>query len=145
MAQQNYRNHAKFYIPHHFIFYPIVTALAVYSIRKSFINPDRHFEWMALGIVFILLAWLSFMMRQHYALVLQNRLVRQEMRLRYFRLTGKALEDIEARLTFARIAALRFAPDEELPGLISETLEKDLSPKEIKKSIINWFPDHMRV
>ena len=145
MAQQNYRHHAKFYPPHHFIFYPVVIALTVYSIRQSFVKPERHFEWMALGIVFLLLGWLSFMMRQHYALTLQNRAVRLEMRLRYFQLTGKRLEEIEEQLTFPRIAALRFAPDEELPALVQETLDKGLSPKQIKQSIKNWLPDHMRV
>ena len=85
------------------------------------------------------------MMRQHYALTIQNRTVRLEMRLRYYQLTGRRLEELEEELTFARIAALRFAPDEELPGLVKTTLEKNLSAKEIKKSIKNWLPDEVRV
>ena len=145
MSKQDYSNHTRYYYPHHFIFYPIVIALTVSCIRQSFVKPDLHFEWMALAIVFILLAWLSFMMRQHYALTIQNRTVRLEMRLRYFQLTGKRLEELENQLTFARIAALRFASDEELPGLVQATIEQNLTPKEIKKSIKNWLPDEGRV
>ena len=145
MSKQDYSNHTRYYYPHHFIFYPIVIALTVFCIRQSFVKPELHFEWMALAIVFILLAWLSFMMRQHYALTIQNRTVRLEMRLRYYQLTGKRLEELEDELTFARIAALRFAPDEELPALVQATLERNLSAKEIKKSIKNWLPDEVRV
>jgi len=145
MAKQQYHNHSKFYIPHHFVFYPVVTALTIIGIRQALKHPDRSLEWMAICSIFILLAWLSFMMRQHYALNLQNRIVRMEMRLRYFQLTQKKLEDIESRLSFSQLAALRFAPDEELIGLIQQTLDNNLSSDEIKRSIKNWLPDMMRV
>ena len=66
-----------------------------------------------------------------------------EMRLRYYQLTQRRLEDIEPVLSFSQLAALRFAPDEELPGLIQQTLDNNLSADEIKKSIKNWLPDTM--
>lgn len=102
-------------------------------------------EWMALAAVFFLLGWLSFMMRQHYALNNQNRIVRLEMRLRYYQLTQKRLETIESKLSFSQLAALRFASDEELPLLVQNTLDNNLSADDIKKSIKNWLPDLMRV
>ena len=68
-----------------------------------------------------------------------------ELRLRYYQLTQKRLEVIESRLTFSQMAALRFAPDEELPLLIEHALNNNLSSREIKKSIKNWLPDTMRV
>ncbi len=67
------------------------------------------------------------------------------MRLRYYQLTQKRLEDIEPRLSFSQLAALRFASDEELPGLIEKTLHDGLSADMIKKSVTNWMPDDMRV
>ena len=100
---------------------------------------------MAISILFILLGWLSFMMWQHYSLTNQNRLVRLEMRLRYYQLTQKRLEDIEPGLSFSQLAALCFASDDELPGLIQQTLDNKLSPDAIKRSIKNWLPDTMRV
>ncbi len=143
--QQQYRNHRKFYVPHHFIFYPMLIALVIICIRQYSGYPNESGIWLAFAIVFMMLGWLSFMLRQHYALTLQNRLVRMEMRLRYYRLTNKALEDIEPRLSFGQLAALRFAPDEELIDLIERTLSSNLSADEIKKSIKNWLPDLMRV
>jgi Family of unknown function (DUF6526) len=145
MKKQQYKNHRKYYYAHHFIFYPVVTVLIAASARHALKYPDRSQEWMAITAIFVLLAWLSFMMRQHYSLTNQNRIVRMEMRLRYYQLTQRRLEDIESRLSFSQLAALRFAPDEELPDLIQQTLDNGLSAGEIKKSIKNWLPDTMRV
>lgn len=95
--------------------------------------------------VVMLIAWLSFMMRQHYSLVPQNRIIRLEMRLRYLQLYGKRFEPVEAKLRFKQIAALRFASDEELPLLLERTLQENLSSRSIKKLISDWQADHMRV
>ena len=145
MASQQYSNHRKFYYPHHFIFYPIIFGCTFISIKRAFIEDERKWLWLALAAVFILLGWLSFMMRQHYSITSQNRIIRLEMRLRYFQLTGQRFEEIESRLTFGQQAALRFASDAELPSLIQETLSNNLSPDSIKRSIKNWLPDLMRV
>ena len=145
MKDQNYKNHIRFYPPHHFVFYPVILALIIISIRYAFTNPEKRPEALGFAVVFILLGWLSFMVRQHYALTVQNRIVRLEMRCRYFELTQKRFELFEQEFSFAQIAALRFASDEELPALVDETLKMRLSPDEIKHSIRHWRPDHMRV
>ena len=131
--------------PHHFVFYPVIIALIFIS--GSFISryPEDKMIWIAITIVFIMIMWVAYMMRQHYALTVQNRVVRLEMRFRYYRLTNTAFEPLEEKLSFGQIAALRFAPDEELPGLVKRALEENLSSSNIKKSIKNWLPDHMRV
>lgn len=85
------------------------------------------------------------MMRQHYALICQNRIVRLEMRLRYYQLTQKRLEAIEDQLSFGQLAAVRFASDEEFVPLLEKAIREKLSPDEIKKAIKNWQPDYMRV
>ena len=145
MAKQNYSNHTRYYIPHHFIFYPVSALLAATSIYFACKNPERRFEWLMFAAVVILIGWLSFMMRQHYALVPQNRIIRLEMRLRYLQLYGKRFEPVEAKLRFRQIAALRFASDEELPLLLERTLKENLSSRSIKKLISDWQADHMRV
>lgn len=93
----------------------------------------------------VVTGWLSFMMRQHYALTSQNRIVRLELRLRYYQLTQQRLESIENQLSFKQLAALRFAPDEEFVSLLQRTLSEGLSPDAIKQAIKNWLPDTMRV
>jgi hypothetical protein len=143
MKKQDYSNHVRYYPAHHFVFYPIIIAFLITSISFA-IKENNNLWWVMSGIIF-LLGWLSFMMRQHYALILQNRIVRLEMRYRYFRLTQNAFEPVEMKLSFGQLAALRFASDDELPALVQKTLAENLSPTAIKKSIVNWLPDHMRV
>jgi|SRR5690242_2859758 hypothetical protein len=145
MAKQQYSNHAKFYTLHHFIFYPVTAVLIAVSIYFSTEYPDRKLEWYMFAAVITLIAWLSYMMRQHYALIPQNRIIRLEMRLRYFQLYGKRFEPIEAKLKFRQIAALRFASDEELPLLLERALQEKLSARSIKKLVTDWQADHMRV
>jgi hypothetical protein len=85
------------------------------------------------------------MLRQHYALVLQNRIVRGELRYRYFVITGTRFEPMENLLNDGQVFALRFAPDEELPILVQRAVSEKMSSTAIKKAIVNWFPDNHRV
>jgi len=145
MEEQNYSNHIRYYTLHHFIFYPVVIASAVVSGTFIYKRPDEWLLWLALTGVFLVLGWLSFMMRQHYALINQNRTVRLELRLRYYILTQQRLEVYEKKLSPGQLYALRFASDEELVPLLKRASEENLTAKQIKKSIRNWLPDHMRV
>ncbi|RZL17764.1 MAG: hypothetical protein EOO89_06820 [Pedobacter sp.] len=142
---QNFKNHLRFYPAHHFIFYPVIGFLFVFAIRKAFVDDASSVLWFfAAGIVFMI-GWLSFMVRQHYGMTIQNRVVVLEMRFRYFVLTNKRFEPLEEKLSFGQIAALRFASDEELPALVQRTLTENLSTTAIKKSVTNWMPDHKRI
>ncbi len=85
------------------------------------------------------------MLRQHYALILQNRIVRLEIRYRYFTLTGKRFEEIEYKLTDDQIFALRFAPDEEFLPLLEDAIKNNLTGDSIKKAIVHWKADYNRV
>jgi hypothetical protein len=45
-----------------------------------------------------------------------------------------------------QLAALRFASDEETPGLVSRIVSGELKTSdEIKKAITSWRADHLRV
>ena len=144
MEKQTFKNHIRFYTPHHFVYYPIIIAFLAFSIYFTFTQEDQLL-WAFISVVFIFLFCLAFMLRQHYALILQNRIVHLELRYRYFALTGKRLETIENQLKDDQLFALRFAPDEELLSLIEKTLSKNLSGTEIKKAIIHWKGDYERV
>ena len=145
MQTQNYKNHASYYPPHHFVFYPLVLLLLALAGRGIVKDESNTCLWVAIGALGLLLGWLSFMMRQHYSLTGQNRMVRMEMRFRYYVLTGQRFEPLEQQLSFRQVAALRFASDEELPALVKRALAERLSPNDIKKSIKNWLVDDMRV
>ncbi len=145
MKEQNFSNHIRYYPPHHFVFYPVILISTILCISRALSRTEHKEEWIALSALFIVVGWLAFMLRQHYALTNQNRIVRLEVRVRYFELTGKRFSEIASKLSFGQIAALRFASDEEFVALIRKTINENLSPKEIKKSISHWNPDYMRV
>lgn len=142
---QNYKNHIRYYPPHHFVFYPVMTLLLGLSVRFVYSPPSQHWVWVfiALGLLAIIL--LALMLRQHYALTVQNRIVRLELRFRYYVLTQQRFEPLELSLTQGQLFALRFASDEELPPLVQRALREGLSPDAIKRAIVNWLPDTMRV
>lgn len=142
---QNYKNHIRYYAPHHFVFYPVVLILIGIAITKAINDANNAMLWTFMAVVMLLIGWLAFMVRQHYALTNQNHIVVVEMRFRYYVLTHERLELLEDQLSFGQIAALRFASDEELPALVQRTLKEKLSPDQIKRAIVNWFPDHRRV
>jgi hypothetical protein len=135
MKIQTYYNHIRFYTPHHFVYYPILSLLLGSSIYFAFTTNDTLI-WSFISAIFVFLFALGFMLRQHYALILQNRIVRLEVRYRYFTLTGKRLEEIEYKLTDDQIFALRFAPDNEFLPLLEDA---------IKKAIVHWKADYNRV
>lgn len=145
MKKQDFKTHVRYYPPHHFVFYPVITFLLYIAIKHANSEDANKTIWWTIAAIIMMVGWLSFMLRQHYALTLQNRLVRLEMRYRYYRLTQKAFEPLELQLSFGQIAALRFAGDEELLMLIERTISEQLSPSTIKKSIRYWTPDYMRV
>lgn len=85
------------------------------------------------------------MVRQHYALGNQNRIIRLEFRQRYFEIFNKRSDEVCEKLNFGQIAALRFAYDEEFKELLNKALTENISGDEIKKSIKNWKPDNHRI
>ncbi len=144
MEKQSFKNHVRYYWPHHFVYYPVIMTFLAFSVYFIFTTEDQLI-WTFISVLFVVLFCLAFMMRQHYALTLQNRIVRLELRYRYFAQTWKRFEDMEHQLNDDQLFALRFAPDEELKKLVDRTLQENLSGTEIKKAILDWKCDYERV
>ncbi|SFI66830.1 hypothetical protein SAMN05421638_0559 [Kaistella treverensis] len=145
MQNQNYKNHRKFYPPHHFIFLPLLAFLLIFGVRKYFTDEKNDLVWALFSVIIFLFIYLTLMLRQHYALGNQDRIIRVEFKQRYFELFGKSSDEVENKLSFGQIAALRFAYDDEFKVLLDKALSGNLSGNEIKKSIKNWRPDNHRV
>ena len=145
MGTQNYNNHRKFYPPHHFIYLPLLLIAEIYGVYKIFADSENQLLWLLFSIIIFLILYLGIMVRQHYALGLQNRLVRLEFKQRYFELFNKRSDEVEEKLKFDQIAALRFAYDEEFKELLNKALNENISGDQIKKSIKKWKPDHHRI
>ena len=140
---QNFNNHRRLYPAHHFILIPLLMTLFIWSIthfvQNGFTFPNFYF--LLGSFILVLLALIS----RTYALKMQNRIIRIEMRFRYFELTGKSFSEKEKQLKLGQIIALRFASDEELTNLTEKAISENLMPTEIKKAIKNWLPDNNRV
>ena len=145
MKTQNYSNHTRYYVPHHFIFLPILAGLQTLGVWKYFNDKENTLIWLLFSVIIFLIIYLTVMVRQHYALENQNRIIRLEFQQRYFEIFGERSDQVIKQLRFSQIAALRFAYDEEFKALLAQALNKDISGDEIKKSIKDWRPDYHRV
>ena len=145
MKKQQYSNHVRYYIPHHFVFLPMMAFFIVLGIVKARGTSPYWHDWALFSVLSFAILYLGIMLRQHYALGNQNRIVRLEFRLRYFELYGSRSIEVEKQLTFGQIAALRFASDEEFKILLNRAMVEKIGAKEIKKSIRDWQGDYMRV
>jgi len=116
-----------------------------FGIWKSTSDTAHQLEWRLFSILAFCILYLAIMLRQHYALGNQDRIVRLEFRLRYFETFGKSSQEVEKKLSFSQIAALRFADDTEFLSLLERALENNTSGDELKKSINDWQADDMRV
>jgi len=145
MEKQNYQNHKIYYTPHHYVFLPVTALLGIFGLVKACLSETNRLEWLMFAVLFFCLFCLAVMLRQHYALGNQDRIVRLEFRLRYFELMGESSQRTEEQLSFSQIAALRFASDHEFASLLNRAITENLSADEIKKAVKNWKADTMRV
>ena len=145
MKTQNFGNHTRYNPLHHFVLTPLTTIFFGWTIAKmDFSSQDTTLESIFLFIGAFVLVLLPLIARM-YALTLQNRIIINEMRNRYFQLTGKPFEEKEKELRLGQIIGLRFASDEELLNLMDRAITEKLTAKEIKQQIKNWKGDYIRV
>ncbi|RSK30233.1 DUF6526 family protein [Hymenobacter metallilatus] len=149
MANQPTKNTPMLYPWHHFVLLPAALVVAAYAIRRYLGVAGNNDEVSRLWFTVMLLAVIGLgalvMLRQHYALTLQDRLIRLEVRQRYFEVTGQSFRPLEAQLQLSQILALRFAGDEELPGLVQVAIREKLASKGIQARIQQFQFDTMRV
>jgi len=144
MEEQNYSNHRRLVKGYHYV----LIALLFIGLIASVVNILRHKPYHGGFLSSVLIALLfvcAFLMTSFlrtFPLKAQDRAIRAEEGLRYFILTRKP---IDSRITIRQIAALRFAPDDELIPLVERTIAENLSPDDIKKAIKNWKSDHHRI
>jgi hypothetical protein len=140
MQQQNAAKHARYVPGFHVITFGIILAALVVAISMTVSSG------FSAGTLFALLAsagmCLLFWYIRAFATGNQDRIIRVEEQFRYYRLTGKPLDD---RLTRAQVIALRFAGDGELVALADRAVQEQMSPAAIKQAIQQWRADHHRI
>jgi len=139
---QNFENHARFVPAFHFFVAPVFLLNVVWSI----VRVVRNFSVgtiMAL-LVAIALFLLAFTARI-FALTVQDRVIRLEMRLRMQQLLPVDLRGRIPEYTVDQLVALRFASDVELPALARRVLDEKLTNrKAIKRMVQDWQADLLR-
>lgn len=139
---QTYANHARFVPTYHFLTFGILVINLGWSIWRLIA------EVSGASVVTLLLAVALLLMFFHmriFALTVQDRVIRLEMRLRLRQVLPEDLRPRVDELTRGQLVALRFASDDELPDLVREVLEGRLAgAKNIKTKIKDWQPDYLR-
>lgn len=140
--QQNYKNHPKFVPPYHFVLSLLVLVFLGWALWGLIREPGvRSAMGLVLGLTLVLLFWYS----RIFALRVQDRLIRLEMRLRLGEVLPAEMQGRIPEISADHLIGLRFAGDGELPGLVQRVLEGDLTTRaEIKKAITDWRADHYR-
>ena len=139
---QNFKNHAKFVPLFHFVAVPILAVNVVWSAYRALARPDWETALAALVAVALLI---TIFLARLFALKVQDRVIRLEMRLRLRELLPPDLAPRIAEFTPGQLVALRFAGDRELPVLARRVLDERLADKKaIKRMIADWQADHLR-
>lgn len=140
---QTYKNHVRWFPPFHFILTPLLLINLIYWIVRMFQAPGWDYAALILlGVSLILLSLVS----RLFAVKNQDRIIRLEETLRYSRVLSPELAARATGLRLGQIIALRFASDEELPGLVERTLNGEFKKQnDIKLAVTGWRADHHRV
>ena len=86
-----------------------------------------------------------FVTARQSSVMVQDRVIRLEMRLRLANLLPADLQARIPEFTVSQLVSLRFASDAELPALARKVLDEKLNDrKAIKKLIKDWQGDYLR-
>ncbi len=139
---QNFKNHARFVPAFHFFVAPVFLLNIVWSAVR--VVRSFSFGTIVSLLVAIALFVLAFTARI-FALTVQDRVIRLEMRLRMQQMLPPDLMPRIPEFTVSQLVALRFASDAELPDLARKVLQEKLTErKAIKAMIRDWQPDQLR-
>lgn len=144
---QTYANHRRFDPSFHFLLMGLFVANAVVAVLALIrMFKSQHFDFATVWNVVMAFAFSFLLLKLRiYALHNQDRLIRLEEQLRMKALLPATLATRALELRPSQYVALRFASDEELPGLVQQTLDENLDNEQIKKRIRTWRADTFRV
>ncbi len=140
---QSYANHTRWHAPFHFFVVPVLVINFIWSVVQLYWYLTWGCAWWV--VVSAALIVLASLVRIN-PLRAQDRLIRLEERLRISQLLPADLARQAMNLKTGQFVALRFAPDEELEGLVRRVLAGELTKSaDIKREIKNWRGDYLRV
>ena len=140
---QSFENHAKMVPAYHGGATGLVVLPTLYfaylAITDFSVERLAFFAFCAGMIIIALFA-------RVFPLGVQDRVIRLEERMRMELLLPDDLKGRIKELATEQLIGLRFASDEELPGLVRRVLDEGITDRKvIKEAIENWRADHQRI
>jgi Family of unknown function (DUF6526) len=139
---QGYTNHRRIFPLFHYVALPILVANLGVAVAHLVKRPSLWNGWLvvlSVGLVCGLVASRS------SALMVQNRLIALEMRLRLAAALPAELRARIPELRMRQLIGLRFAGDDELIELVERCLQGELETADaVKRAIREWRPDFIR-
>ena len=122
--EQNYKNHTRMVIGYHRILTILLLSGLIGSIINLIesVNSQTFYSASLIVLLFVCCIFIVWYTRS-FPLKAQDRAIRAEENFRYYILTGRPLP---SELILNQIIALRFASDEEFPGLVEKALKENM-------------------
>lgn len=140
---QNYSNHTKFVPAYHFFAFPLLVVNVGWAWYRVYGTGTVDSVIHALTASALVV---MFFFARIFALRVQDRVIRLEMRLRLREVLPPGLHPRIVDFTPSQLVAMRFASDEELSDLAVVVLRDHIHDKKVIKQMIrNWQGDHLRV
>jgi hypothetical protein len=140
---QNLQNHVRFVPAYHLFVFPVLfvnIGWSIYRLLKLPVSFNTVFG-LILAVALLLLAVYA----RLFALTVQDRVIRLEMRLRLAEVLPAELKARIPEFTVAQLVSMRFASDAELPALARKVLDDKMSDrKAIKQLVKDWQADYVR-
>ncbi|MEP6619857.1 MAG: DUF6526 family protein [bacterium] len=141
-SAQTYANHRRLFPLFHYVAVPILLANVVVSVAHAIRQPAPYSSWMVI-LSFGLVA--GVVANRASSLIVQNRVIALEMRLRLATTLPAELRVRIPELSLRHLIGLRFAGDTELVGLVERCLRGELPTTDsVKRSVTDWRPDYIR-
>jgi hypothetical protein len=141
-SPQTYATHRRFFPLYHYVALPIFLANVVFAVAHAIRQPSVANAWLvvlAIGLVSAIIAVRA------STLIVQNRLIALEVRLRLASSLAPELRSRIPELHLRHLIGLRFAGDAELPGLVERCLRGELTTTDaVKREVREWRADYLR-
>jgi hypothetical protein len=140
---QNLQNHTRLVPGFHLFVLPVFIANIITSI-VVLVRTGVYFG-SVFGVLMAVALFLFGFYARVFALTVQDRVIRLEMRMRLAELLPPDLRPRIPEFTVAQLVSLRFAGDAELPTLARKVLDDKMSDrKAIKQLVKDWQADYVR-
>jgi uncharacterized membrane protein YciS (DUF1049 family) len=142
MEKQNFKNHSKIVPAYHYFVLPVLFLNVIWAVARTVMAFSTG---TVMGLLVAVALAMGAILWRMFALRVQDRVIRLEMRLRMREILPAELQARIPEITMGQLVALRFASDAELPGLAKRVLEEKIGEsKSIKMLVKDWQADLAR-